>query len=99
VLATLFGRLSFIGILPYYVFACRPTEGNKAYAVPVEEAYALYEAARVNQSGLAKTARFVMSHRLGKLEIAGMTDRRRISGNSYFPAGAIPVFGAATGWC
>ena len=74
VLSRLFSKLSSIGVLPYYVFACRPTEGNKIYAVPVEEAYQLYEASRVNLAGLAKTARFIMSHKSGKLEIVGMTE-------------------------
>jgi KamA family protein len=74
VLKELFEKLSFAGIPPYYVFACRPTEGNKAFAVPIETAFRLYEEARMNCSGLAKTARFIMSHKTGKMEVIGMTD-------------------------
>jgi lysine 2,3-aminomutase len=65
----LFSLLSANGIQPYYVFACRPTLGNKTYAVPIEEAYQIFEYARKHQPGLGKTARFVLSHHTGKLEV------------------------------
>jgi len=71
VLSQLFKELSFMGIAPYYVFQCRPTIGNKAYAVPIEEGYKIFEQARMNCSGLAKRARFVISHSSGKIEIVG----------------------------
>ncbi|MDN7024155.1 KamA family radical SAM protein [Methanoculleus sp. FWC-SCC1] len=73
VLAELFRTLSFIGASPYYVFQCRPTVGNRTYAVPVEESYRIFEQARGMCSGLAKRARFVMSHAAGKIEVVGMT--------------------------
>jgi KamA family protein len=75
VLAELFRKLSFVGVPPYYVFQCRPTLGNKTYAVPMEEGYRIFEAAKTHCSGLAKRARFVMSHRTGKIEIVGLTER------------------------
>jgi KamA family protein len=74
VLAALFNKLSYIGTPPYYVFQCRPTEGNSSYSVPLERAYKIFEQARMNSSGLAKRARFVMSHASGKIEILGLTD-------------------------
>ncbi len=74
VLAELFRTLSFIGISPYYVFQCRPTVGNKPYAVPVEEGYDIFESAKSMVSGLAKTARYIMSHTTGKISIAGKTE-------------------------
>jgi len=74
VLSRLFKELSFLGVAPYYVFQCRPTIGNKAYAVPIEEGYEIFEQARMNCSGLAKRARFVMSHSSGKIEIVGKSD-------------------------
>ncbi|MDK2974421.1 MAG: hypothetical protein PWP08_792 [Methanofollis sp.] len=74
VLAELFRKLSFIGVPPYYIFQCRPTLGNRMFQVPVEESYAIIEAAQAQVSGLAKRARFVMSHATGKIEIAGLTD-------------------------
>jgi L-lysine 2,3-aminomutase len=74
VLAELFRRLSFAGIPPYYVFQCRPASGNYPYAVPIEEGYKIFESARSLVSGLAKRARFVMSHSTGKIEVVGETD-------------------------
>jgi len=73
VLGELFNKLSFIGVPPYYVFQCRPTLGNKIYVTPVEQAYEIFETARTGCSGLAKRARFVMSHSTGKIEIVGLT--------------------------
>jgi len=76
VLGDLLGKLSFIGAVPYYIFQCRPATGNRAYTVPVEEGYKIVEQAKALVSGLAKRARFVMSHSTGKIEIAGMTRGR-----------------------
>ncbi len=74
VLKELFEKLSFIGVPPYYVFGCRPTEGNKSYTVPVEKAFEMFEEARTNVSGLGARARYAMSHESGKIEVLGMTD-------------------------
>lgn len=73
VLAELLRKLSFIGVPPYYVFQCRPAVGNRAYTVPLEEGYDIFEQAKSMVSGLAKRARFVMSHSSGKIEIIGKT--------------------------
>ncbi len=70
-LAELLRELSFIGVAPYYVFQCRPAVGNMAYAVPIEEGYEIFEQAKGMVSGLAKRARFVMSHSTGKIEVVG----------------------------
>ncbi len=72
VLAELLRELSFIGVAPYYLFQCRPTLGNHHFTVPVEEAYLIIEEAKKNCSGLAKRPNFVMSHRTGKIAIAGL---------------------------
>lgn len=74
-LATLFRELSFIGVPPYYVFQCRPAFGNKDYAVPIERGYEIFEQAKSMVSGLAKRAKFVMSHATGKIEIVGKTEK------------------------
>lgn len=79
VLGRLFNELSYIGVPPYYVFHCRPTLGNKPYTMPVEKAYEIFERARIVGSGLAKRARFVMSHQTGKIEVVGLTEK-----NIYF---------------
>ncbi len=73
-MAELFNKLSYAGIPPYYVFQCRPTAGNKMFAVPIEEGLEIFEQARMKCSGLAKRARFVMSHATGKIEILGKSD-------------------------
>lgn len=72
VLAELFRKLSFIGVSPYYLFQCRPTLGNKPYALPIVEGYKIFEKAKTKVSGLAKRARYSMSHATGKIEILGV---------------------------
>ncbi len=79
VLAELFDKLSYIGVPPYYVFQGRPVAGNKTFAVPLEKGLEIFEQARVKGSGLAKRARFAMSHATGKVEIMGLTEE-----NIYF---------------
>ena len=74
VLAELLAKLSFVGVVPYYIFQCRPALGNKAYTVPIEAGYEIVEQAKAHVSGLAKRCRFVMSHSSGKIEIVGRTD-------------------------
>lgn len=73
ILGELFNELSYIGVPPYYLFQCRPTLGSKMFAVPLEEGFDIFERARMLCSGLAKRARFVMSHSTGKIEIVGKT--------------------------
>lgn len=73
ILTTLFRKLSFAGISPYYVFQCRPTIGNHLFQLPVEQSYELLQKSWQACSGLAKRARFVMSHATGKIEIVGRT--------------------------
>jgi KamA family protein len=67
----LFRKLSFSGISPYYVFQCRPSLGNRLFQTPVERSYEVIQHAWQACSGLAKRARFVMSHATGKIEIVG----------------------------
>jgi len=74
-LAALFREMAANGVSPYYVFQCRPALGNKPFSVPLEEGYRIFEAAKSMVSGLAKQARFVMSHALGKIEVVGTTER------------------------
>jgi lysine 2,3-aminomutase len=71
VLAELFTRLSDTGVVPYYIFICRPTSGNAPFVVPVEEALAIFERSRRQLSGLARHARLCMSHKTGKIEVVG----------------------------
>jgi KamA family protein len=78
VLAELFRKCSSHGVPPYYVFQCRPTLGNKTFSVPVEKAYKIFETAKMKGSGLAKRARFCMSHESGKIEIVALTSKHVI---------------------
>jgi lysine 2,3-aminomutase len=71
IFSELFRKLSFAGISPYYIFQCRPSIGNRIFQVPVEQSYDIIQKSWQACSGLAKRARFVMSHATGKIEIIG----------------------------
>lgn len=75
VLQQMFEKLSYIGAPQYYVFQGRPTAGNAPYEVPIVRGYFLVEEAKRRVSGLAKRARFSMSHESGKIEIVGIDER------------------------
>ena len=74
VLAELFNKLSYIGVAPYYVFIGRPTQGNRHFLVPIEEALRIFEQSRMNCSGLAKRARLGDVPSTGKIHILGRTE-------------------------
>jgi KamA family protein len=76
IIAELFGRLSYNGVVPYYLFLCRPTLGNVSYMVRIEKALTIFEEARRRLAGLAKQARLCMSHRTGKVEVVGKMDNK-----------------------
>jgi len=72
VLGTLLKKLTTIGVIPYYVFQCRPVSGVKnQFQVPINEAYRIIEEAKQMQNGIAKSVRYIMSHETGKIEILG----------------------------
>ncbi|RME36314.1 MAG: 4Fe-4S cluster-binding domain-containing protein, partial [Planctomycetota bacterium] len=75
VLETLFRKLSYIGCPPYYLFQGRPTAGNEPYEVPMVRGWDIFTEAVRRGSGLARRARFVMSHEAGKAEIVAVDDR------------------------
>ncbi len=72
-LKTLIEELSFIGVVPYYVFQCRPVVGNKMFSTRIEDTIDIVEKARAQVSGLAAKVRYVMSHATGKIEVLGKT--------------------------
>jgi KamA family protein len=75
VLAALLRGLVSLGVNPYYVFQCRPVARAKAvFQVPMSKGHAIVEAARERLSGHGKRFKYVMSHRTGKIEIAGIMD-------------------------
>lgn len=75
VLAALYRRLSFIGCPSYYLFQGRPTAGNRPYEIPIVRGFQIFSQAQQTGSGLARRARFVMSHETGKIEVLAIDDR------------------------
>jgi lysine 2,3-aminomutase len=78
IIAELFSTLSYNGVVPYYLFLCRPTLGNEPYVVPVEKAWEIFEEARRRLAGLAKQARLCMSHSTGKIEVVGKIENKMV---------------------
>ncbi len=75
VMAELQGELTKIGLMPYYVFQCRPVKKLKhIFQVPLYRAFDIIEETRSMLDGLSKRFRFVMSHETGKIEILGRSD-------------------------
>ena len=75
VLTELYRKLSFIGCPPYYLFQGRPTQGNEPYEVPIVRGWEIFSEAIRHGSGLARRARYVMSHETGKVEIMAVDER------------------------
>ena len=72
VLGTLLRKLTACGVVPYYVFQCRPVTGVKtSFQVPLLRGYDIVEQAKHMQSGQGKCLKYCMSHPRGKLEIVG----------------------------
>ena len=72
-LATLMDRLVGIGVMPYYVFQCRPVKRVKHhFQVPLCEGVRIVEKAKASCNGLSKRFKYIMSHITGKLEILGI---------------------------
>lgn len=60
------------GIIPYYIFQCRPVSGVKSqFQVPLKEGYRIVEGAKNMQNGQGKSIRYCLSHVTGKIEILG----------------------------
>jgi len=74
-LTRMFRELSFVGCPQYYLFQGRPTAGNEPYELPIVEGYQLFNEATRPLSGLAKRARYAMSHQTGKIEILSIDNR------------------------
>lgn len=78
-LVELMNALVKAGIVPYYLFQCRPVSRvQNGFQVPLVRGYRIVQDARVRLNGHAKRFRFAMSHRIGKVEILG------VSGGSMF---------------
>lgn len=72
VLGTLLRRLIGIGVVPYYVFQCRPVTGVKnQFSVPFLRGIQVVEEAKAMQNGQGKSLRYALSHPTGKIEVLG----------------------------
>ena len=72
VLAEMYAKLSYIGCPPYYLFQGRPTAGNEPYEIPLVRGWSIFQQALTQGSGLARRARYCMSHETGKVEVLGI---------------------------
>lgn len=75
VLSNLYRKLSWIGCPPYYLFQGRPTAGNEPYEVPIVRGWEIFREALRYGSGLARRARYCMSHETGKIEILAVDEK------------------------
>ena len=74
VLADLYQQLAWVGCPSYYLFQGRPTVGNEPYEVPIVRGWHIFQDALRRGSGLARRARYVMSHETGKVEILAVDE-------------------------
>ncbi len=73
VLADLINKMTRWGIIPYYIFQCRPVSGIKnQFQLPLKKGYKIVEDAKAKLNGQGKCFRYVLSNRAGKIEILGM---------------------------
>ena len=80
ILGDLIKKLTAIGMIPYYVFQCRPVTGvMNHFQIPLRKGYEITEAAKNMQSGMGKCFRFVMSHITGKIEILGALNENNMN--------------------
>lgn len=79
VMAQLLNTLVSYGVIPYYIFQCRPVEGVKnQFQVPFVQGIEIVEQAKEQMNGQAKSVRFAMSHPTGKIEILGKAGRSKM---------------------
>ncbi len=78
-LATLLNKLVSIGVIPYYVFQCRPARGAlDEFQVPLLKASAIVEEAKTMMNGQAKSIHYCLSHVTGKIEILGQVEEGKM---------------------
>ena len=59
VLGSLLKKLTSIGVVPYYIFQCRPVKGVKGqFQVPFERGYEIIEGAKAMQNGQGKCFKY-----------------------------------------
>lgn len=79
VMGKLLKGLTAWGVIPYYIFQCRPVSGvGTQFQVPLKEGYKIVDEAKQLQNGQGKCIRYAMSHVTGKIEILGELDGRMV---------------------
>ena len=79
ILGTLLKKLTSWGIVPHYIFQCRPVKGVKSlFQVPFGEGLSIVQKANAMQNGLGKAADYTMSHVTGKIRILGRLSDGRL---------------------
>lgn len=72
VLGKLLKDMTAAGIVPYYIFQCRPVRGVKnQFQVPLKRGVKIVDAAKNMQNGQGKCIRYCMSTPRGKIEVLG----------------------------
>ena len=75
VLGLLLKKLTGIGVIPYYIFQCRPVMGvMNHFQVPFKRGYNIVQKAMQMQNGQGKCCRYMLSHVTGKIEILGFME-------------------------
>lgn len=78
-MADLLNGLTRMGVMPYYVFQCRPVKAVKTgFQLPLIETYELIHETRKRLSGVSKRFRLIMSHVRGKIEIMAVHEGQMI---------------------
>ncbi|MFZ5975996.1 MAG: KamA family radical SAM protein [Bacillota bacterium] len=76
-IAALMNSLTKVGIIPYYIFQCRPVSHVKtSFQVPLLRGYEIIEKAKTQCNGYGKRFRYAMSHERGKIEIVGKLNEK-----------------------
>lgn len=78
-LVDLWTSLLKTGVMPYYLFQCRPVRRVKHhFQVPLYRGIKIFDRARNNVSGhiMCKRFKYIMAHRTGKVEILGVSRGR-----------------------
>ena len=79
VMGELLKELTSIGVIPYYIFQCRPVAGVKEqFQVPLRTGSEIVRQTMEMQSGMGKCFRYVMSHVSGKIEILGSINKKEM---------------------
>lgn len=74
-LAQVLKEISELGIVPHYIFQCRPVMGVKSrFQVFLREGAEIVRKANSMQNGLGKAADYTMSHPTGKIRILGFME-------------------------